>query len=232
MGGHAAGEAASALAAARFAALDEVVDGLDAETLHAHVALANADILGAALADPRCRGMGTTIAGLGLTSIAGAWHWLVFNVGDCRVYRYGAGSLEQLTIDHTEVAEMVAAGRLTAQQARVHPRRNVVTRALGADPAPVADVWIVPALGGDRYLVCSDGLPLELADDEVAATLAAYPDTADAAHVLVAKALAAGGRDNVSVIVLDATDADLDGAGDDGAGDDTVPRQGDGAAVS
>jgi PPM family protein phosphatase len=223
MGGHAAGEAASALAAARFATLDSA-GTLDAETVHAHIALANADILGAAQADPRCTGMGTTIAGLGLTSIAGASHWLVFNVGDCRVYRYDGDALTQLTIDHTEVAELVAAGRLTAEEARVHPRRNVVTRALGADPAPAADVWIVPALGGDRYVVCSDGLPLEVADAEVAATLDAYPDAADAAEALVSKALAAGGRDNVTVIVLDTTDADLDGTSDDGAGDDTVPR--------
>jgi protein phosphatase len=223
MGGHAAGETASALATARFAALDDV-NRLDTETLRAFVALANADILGAARADPQRRGMGTTVAGLGLTSIAGTSHWLVFNVGDCRVYRYAGGGLSQLTIDHTEVAELVAAGRITAGQARVHPRRNVVTRALGGDPAPQADVWIVPAVGGDRFVVCSDGLTLEVDDARLAQTLAACPDASVAAPALVGAALAAGGRDNVTVIVLDTEDTAVDGMDAGEAGDDTVPR--------
>lgn len=232
MGGHAAGDVASALAVARLAGLDEA-NGLDAETLRAQLALANADILDAARADPRRGGMGTTVAGLGLTSIAGTYHWLVFNVGDCRVYRYGGGELAQLTVDHTEVAELVAAGKLTAEQAWAHPRRNVVTRALGADPAPQADVWIVPAIRGERFVVCSDGLPLEVADARLAATLDALPDARDAAAALVEQAVAAGGRDNVTAIVIDTTHQDGDDAGSGAGGsddaydgsDDTVPRE-------
>lgn len=225
MGGHAAGDTASALAVARLGALDGTT-GLDAEALHAQVARANADILDAALADPRRAGMGTTVAGLVLTSIAGTYHWLVFNVGDSRVYRYGSGELAQLTVDHTEVAELVAAGRLTAEQAWTHPRRNVVTRALGSDaPAPgaqpLADVWIVPAVRGERFVVCSDGLPLEVSDAQLAATLDALPDARDAAPALVELAVAAGGRDNVTVIVLDAAESE----GESDAGDDTVPRE-------
>lgn len=231
MGGHAAGDVASALAVARLGALDEV--RLDAETLRAQLALANADILDAARCDPQRKGMGTTVAGLGLTSIAGTYHWLVFNVGDCRVYRYNEGELAQLTVDHTEVAELVAAGNLTAEQARAHPRRNVVTRALGADPAPPADVWIVPAVRGERFVVCSDGLPLEIADAQLAETLDTAAETRAAAAALVELAVAAGGRDNVTVIVIDATEQDDDVAGsvsddshDDFDGrDDTVPRE-------
>ncbi|MBS2966319.1 serine/threonine-protein phosphatase [Actinocrinis puniceicyclus] len=232
MGGHAAGDLASALAVARLRRLDEV-NCLDAETLRAHLALANADILDTAEADPQREGMGTTVAGLGLTSIAGTYHWLVFNVGDCRVYRYGGGELAQLTIDHTEVAELVAAGKLTAEQAWAHPRRNVVTRALGADPAPPADVWIVPAGRGERFVVCSDGLPLEVADAQLAQTLDALPEAAAAAAALVRQAVAAGGRDNVTVIVVDTAQQEGGGAGlaaEDAGGahdasDDTVPRE-------
>lgn len=231
MGGHAAGDVASALAVARLGRLDAVK--LDPETLRAQLAFANTDILDAARSDPQQKGMGTTVAGLGLTSIAGTCHWLAFNVGDCRVYRYGSGELVQLTVDHTEVAELIAAGSLTAEQARVHPRRNVVTRALGAEPAPQADVWIVPAAGGERFVVCSDGLPLEVADAQLAATLDAVPEASSAAAALVDLAIAAGGRDNVTVIVVDAVEQDGEfappGFGDsddayDGR-DDTVPRE-------
>ncbi|HEU5427064.1 MAG TPA: protein phosphatase 2C domain-containing protein [Actinocrinis sp.] len=231
MGGHAAGDVASALAVARLGALDEAK--LDTEMLRAQLALANADILDAARHDPQRKGMGTTVAGLGLTSIAGTYHWLVFNVGDCRVYRYNEGELAQLTIDHTEVAELVAAGSLTAEQAWAHPRRNVVTRALGADPAPQADVWIVPAVRGERFVVCSDGLPLEVADAQLAATLDTMPEAPTAAAALVELAVAAGGRDNVTVIVIDAMEQDADVAGpvsddaddDYDERDDTVPQE-------
>ncbi|MGH3625828.1 MAG: PP2C family protein-serine/threonine phosphatase [Sciscionella sp.] len=231
MGGHAAGAVASALAVERLGALDGV--RLDSETLRAQLALANADILDGARANPERKGMGTTVAGLGLASIAGTWHWLVFNVGDCRVYRYNGGELTQLTIDHTEVAELVAAGSLTAEQARVHPRGNVVTRALGSDPAPRADVWIAPAVHGERFVVCSDGLPREVADAQLAATLDTPADARATAAALVELAVAAGGRDNITVIVIDATGQDEGVAGpafedsddnDDGR-DDTVPRE-------
>ena len=231
MGGHAAGDVASELTVARLSALDEV--RLDTETLRAQLALANADILDAARRDPQRKGMGTTVAGLGLTSIAGTYHWLVFNVGDCRVYRYNEGELAQLTIDHTEVAELVAAGSLTTEQARVHPRRNVVTRALGADTAPQADVWIVPAARGERFVVCSDGLPLEVTDEQLAAVLGTMPEAQTAAAALVDLAVAAGGRDNVTVIVIDAAEQEDDVArpvSDDSDDDyderdDTVPRE-------
>jgi protein phosphatase len=231
MGGHAAGAVASALAVERLGALDGV--RLDTETLRAQIALANADILDGGRADPERKGMGTTVAGLGLASIAGTWHWLVFNVGDCRDYRYCGGELAQLTIDHTEVAELVAAGSLTAEQARVHPRGNVVTRALGSDPAPRADVWIVPAVPGERFVVCSDGLPREVADAQLAATLDTTADAGATAVALVERAVAAGGRDNVTAIVIDATEQDesvsgpvFEGSDDDDDGrDDTVPRE-------
>jgi PPM family protein phosphatase len=127
----------------------------------------------------------------------------VFNVGDSRVYRFADGAVAQLTTDHTEVAELVAAGDLTEEEARGHPLGNVLTRALGIVPAPEPDIEVFAASGAERFLICSDGLTLELDDAAIAAVLAATPDPAEAAERLVAAAVAAGGRDNVTAVVVD-----------------------------
>jgi protein phosphatase len=116
------------------------------------------------------------------------------------------GVLEQVTQDHSEVAELVARGAVPPQDAATYPRRNVVTRALGGGSETVEpDVFWLPVSPGDRMLVCSDGLTDEVPDARIEAELKAEPDPQAAADRLVAAALAAGGSDNVTVLVVDAT---------------------------
>ena len=146
--------------------------------------------------------MGTTITGVAGLETLGGDRLMVFNVGDSRVYRRAGGRVEQLTVDHSEVQEMVAAGVLTREQARIHPRRNVVTRALGGGPELATDHWLLPATVGQRFLICSDGLSGELPDERIGALLAAvYPQ--QAAEALVAAANEAGGHDNITALVVD-----------------------------
>ena len=167
--------------------------------------------------------MGTTVTGLaGLESVGGD-HLIVFNVGDSRVYRLVVDRIEQLTVDHSEVQELVMAGVLTREQARSHPRRNIVTRALGGGETVAVDHWLLPATGGDRFLICSDGLFGEL-PDEVIVPLLAIPDPQQAAEALVAAANDAGGHDNVTALVVDIESADdSSGFASDVPVDTTVP---------
>jgi serine/threonine protein phosphatase PrpC len=148
-------------------------------------------------------GMGTTVSGLASAVGDDDPVWVVFNIGDSRVYRYADAVLTQITVDHSEVQELLDAGRLTPEQAQVYPRRNVVTRSLGSFPPPEIDVWELPMTAGERFLVCTDGLTNELDDEQIAQVLAESGSPADAAADLVRAANAAGGRDNTSVIVVD-----------------------------
>ena len=151
--------------------------------------------------------MGTTISGLAGLETIGGDRLMVFNVGDSRVYRLAGDRVEQLTVDHSEVQELVLAGVLTREQARTHPRRNVVTRALGGGTDLAADHWVLPATVGDRFLICSDGLFGELAD-EVMAPLLAIRDPQQAAETLAAAANQAGGHDNITALVVEIESAD------------------------
>jgi protein phosphatase len=202
MGGHAAGEVASQLAVAEFARLAEQAP-VRAEDVTEAVRLANEHILIAGAERGDRHGMGTTLTGVGVVGSERGEELAVFNVGDSRVYQLTAGQLHQLTVDHSAVQELVDAGRLTARAARTHPRRNVVTRSLGTDPGPAPDVWLMQPVTGDRFLVCSDGLTGELEDADIAALLAGNPDPQAAADQLVHQAVAAGGHDNVTAVVLD-----------------------------
>ncbi|WP_231505132.1 PP2C family serine/threonine-protein phosphatase [Cellulomonas sp. URHE0023] len=149
---------------------------------------------------------GTTVTGVVLTEHDGVPCWLVINVGDSRTYRMAGAVLEQVTHDHSEVAELVAAGVVPAEDASRHPRRNVVTRVLGGGSRQVdPDVWLLPVSPGDRMLMCSDGLTDALSDARIEAELRAADDPQDAADRLIAAALAAGGTDNVTAVVVDAT---------------------------
>jgi protein phosphatase len=145
---------------------------------------------------------------------------MVFNVGDSRVYRLSGDRLEQLTVDHSEVQELVLAGVITREQARTHPRRNVVTRALGSDAGLLPDHWLLPAISGDRYLICSDGLFSELPDDAILPLLAAG-SAQQAADALVSAANDAGGRDNVTAVVVDIDSDDED----EDVDETTLPRE-------
>lgn len=161
------------------------------------------------------RSAGSTAAGVALVDFPEAVHWLVFNIGDSRVYRWRDGQLQQLSIDHSLVQEWVDDGTLTKQEARTSSRRNVITRALGAADHEV-DYYLTPVAHGERILVCSDGLTSEVDDVEMAAVLAARTDAEVAVRALVAAALDRGARDNVSAIVVDVVAGGL--AADPGAG--------------
>jgi PPM family protein phosphatase len=147
--------------------------------------------------------MGTTITGLAGLETLGGDRLMVFNVGDSRVYRLAGGHLTQVTVDHSEVQELVQAGVITRDQARIHPRRNIVTRALGTIPPSRIDYWLLPATAGDRFLICSDGLYSELPDEHIASLLTNGGSPEDTAGALVAAAEVAGGHDNITVIVVD-----------------------------
>jgi serine/threonine protein phosphatase PrpC len=213
MGGHGSGDLASRIAIEDMSACAELRP-LFAEAVLTALEYANRHII----ERDEANRMGTTVTGLAALETAGGDHLMVFNIGDSRVYRLSGGRLEQLTVDHSEVQELVLAGVITKEQARTHPRRNVVTRALGSDAGLLPDHWLLPAIGGDRYLICSDGLFSEL-PDEVILPLLAVGSPQQAADALVSAANGAGGRDNVTVIVVD-----VDGD-DDGADETTLPRE-------
>jgi serine/threonine protein phosphatase PrpC len=202
MGGHGGGNVASRIAVEEMRAC-VALRPLFAEAVLTALEHANRHILGQQTEVK----MGTTATGIAGLEAAGDEQLMVFNVGDSRVYRLEGDRLRQLTVDHSEVQELVLAGVITAEQARIHPRRNVVTRALGGTPRLRADHWLLPAVPGDRYLICSDGLYGELADEAVVRLLGSGPPQL-AADALVAAACDAGGRDNVTALVVD-----IDGPG-------------------
>ncbi|MBR7828546.1 serine/threonine-protein phosphatase [Actinospica sp. MGRD01-02] len=221
MGGHAAGEVASAIVTDRLAELDMSED-LRLDDIRTGLFDSNQDILVSAQRNPAQAGMGATVAGLAMAWYGGSRHWVVFNAGDCRVYRYAHGALTQLTVDHTEAAELVAAGLLDAAAAPTHPSRHVVTRSLGSDPAPEPDVCMLPPTPGETFVLCSDGLFGEVDDAEIEEVLSAEPTPSGAAASLVSLAVRRGGRDNVSVVVVVHADEEEPSAG--GADERTVPR--------
>lgn len=150
---------------------------------------------------------GTTLSGMVLvgTEAGVATHWMTINVGDSRLYTWDGRTLEQLTVDHSAVQELLDAGVITAAAARVHPERNVVTRAVGATAAIEPDVWLIPVLASESFLICSDGLTKELTDTEIAGVLSAHGTGGAVAQALVNAANAAGGQDNITAVVVHAT---------------------------
>jgi protein phosphatase len=165
--------------------------------------------------------MGTTVAGLAVVSVGGQRHWAVFNIGDSRVYRLLDGSLNQVTVDHSEVWELVERGLITPEEAQRHPARNIVTRSLGRDPMGVVDTWVFPPYPGEVFVICSDGLSNELSRERIEQILLEHPDAEAAADALVTAAVEAGGRDNVTAIVVGL----LGQESDDDVDEDTTPRE-------
>lgn len=232
MGGHDAGEIASAIAVESFRGLAgrATVAPADIEEC-----LASAQLQIERLSVGSDRSAGTTVSGIAITEVEHLGYWLVFNLGDSRSYRMVRGTLEQLSVDHSVVQELVDAGELEASSMQSHPQRNVITRALGAGSVAAPDFWLLPAETGDRLLICSDGLTTELDDAQIAVILRDESDPQLAATRLLHESLLHGGRDNLTVLVIDATSVmgpiDLDStmrtaripvvvAGND----DTVPR--------
>lgn len=173
---------------------------------------------------------GTTLSGAVMCDQAGVSYWLILNIGDSRTYRLYEDELEQISVDHSAVQALVDRGEITPDAAEHHPQRNVVTRAVGAGSSGLPDYWLLPARTGDRVLVCSDGLTKEMSFDDIRTALRAEPSAQGAATRLVHEALLRGGRDNVTVVVVDAhgvieadddTTAPAAGAAD--IDEDTVP---------
>ena len=204
MGGHNAGEVASALA------VTTVMSGgrMGINTMDEFrdlVQRANTAIYTASLDDSSQRGMGTTLTALSI--VAGVEpKVLVANVGDSRTYLLRNGSLTRMSVDHSYVQELVNEGIITPEEARVHPRRNIVTRALGIDRSVAVDVFMHTVRTGDRVVLCSDGLVDEVADSEILKVLTQHTDPQETAEALVMVANANGGRDNTTVIVVDILD--------------------------
>ncbi len=218
MGGHLAGEVASAMAVEAMGSLPTSLTTDDA----CRTAIdANLSILHLSITDSSKRGMGTTLTGLVMVTGDNDRPGLaVLNVGDSRTYRMRDGQLTQVSIDHSYVQELVAAGHITKAEARDHPQRNIVTRALGIEPGVGIDVWSLPLVVGDRFLACSDGLVDEIDDDVIELVLRGTADPQVAAEELVRLANAAGGHDNTTVVVVDV----LEGLTADEATDDDLGR--------
>ncbi|OZB48457.1 MAG: serine/threonine protein phosphatase [Cellulomonas sp. 14-74-6] len=170
---------------------------------------------------------GTTVAGVATVEDDGRPSWLVFNVGDSRVYRWADGVLHQVTADHSVVQQLLVEGRLSPDEVALHPERNVLTRALGTGLRPDPDLWILPAGPDDRMLICTDGLTRDVPAGRIAELLARESDARLAASALVAEALLRGGHDNVSVVVVDSGTRVRGSEGTEGVGT-TAPVPGDG----
>jgi serine/threonine protein phosphatase PrpC len=203
LGGHQGGEVASAAAVEPLAGLDgrSFKDAAEAaEALAAAIREANEAILDRAGGDPALYGMGTTVTA---AAVAGDGHLQLAHVGDSRAYLLRGGTLEQLTSDHTVVGELVRRGRLTPEQAAIHPERSILTRAVGLDPRVPVDLPDPLELQPeDQVLLCSDGLTEAVADGQIAELLSAAPDGHAACRSLIDAANDAGGPDNITVVLV------------------------------
>lgn len=200
MGGHDAGDRASAAVVAEFGRLVGR-DCLAIDDVRAALRRARSRV--EAIASDK-RAAGTTLTGVVVAEVGGVGYWLTVNVGDSRTYRFANGVLDQISVDHSVVQELIDAGVLTGAEAGSDSRRNEITRAIGAGSDGQADYWMVPAEPGDRILVCSDGLSGELDAVRLREILADERDPQDAATRLIHEALLHGGRDNVTAVVVDA----------------------------
>ena len=203
MGGHQGGEVASDLA---LQTLESTFTEPTTDGLLEAARDANDAVYERGTSDPELHGMGTTLVAIAPMDGADAVAWI--NIGDSRLYLLRDGELTQVSEDHSWVQEAVRAGDLTPEEAQVHPQRNIVTRALGLDPGVAIDGDRIDCISGDRYLLCSDGLYDYVDDGRIAATLRRLDDPDEAARDLVRQANEGGGRDNITVVIVDATSDD------------------------
>lgn len=199
MGGHAAGEVASEIAVRVLSEL--APEHPDGEALGRAIEEANRAVIQAAREGRGRQGMGTTMT----AAMLEGERLVIAQVGDSRAYLLHQGKLQQLTRDHSLMAGMIEAGQLTPEEARTHPQRSVITRALGSDAHLHPDIYEINVETGDRLLICSDGLSGMIFDDQIENTLRRVQDPQRCASQLVNEAIAAGGHDNVTVIVADVT---------------------------
>lgn len=212
MGGHVAGEIASATAVEAVRA--SIANGSDIESA---IRIAHSEVKTKAASEEMLSGMGTTITALGFSKDS---RLVIAHVGDSRAYVLhrqliddvsldSNTELVQITKDHSLVAELVDAGQITEEEADVHPRRSVITRALGIEGEFVVDTNSIPFLKGDRYLLCSDGLTSMVRDEEITEVLRSEKTPNDCARELVSRANKAGGNDNITVLVIDVHDPNI-----------------------
>jgi protein phosphatase len=211
MGGYTAGEVASAAVTGR---LEELAAAAQAEVstqgIEDALRLAVSDL--AESLEDVSPGTGTTVTGLVFGLREGGPEWTVFNIGDSRVYRLDGDVLSQVTTDHSVVQELIAIGAITPDEADSHPHGNVITRAVGFSEDPVPDYLTVAIESDARWVICSDGLTKELTDYGIRHYLLLGTTPEEAARLLVDAAVENGGRDNISVIVLDVLGLDDDTA--------------------
>lgn len=208
MGGHLGGAVASALVVEAFEATPFVDpdphQGMDLMSTALTQAHQRIRAWGEAHRTPGARYAGTTVSAALAVEEAGDWRWLVANLGDSRVYRFSAAAgLDQVSIDHSVVQQLIDAGRITPQEAETHAERHVITRALGSPEGVHPDFFVVPLIVGERLLVCTDGINSMIGDRVIEQLLRAARPARDTSEALVAAALAAGGRDNATAVVVD-----------------------------
>jgi PPM family protein phosphatase len=206
MGGAQAGEVASEMAVESFG--QGLPQGTPAEGLVHVIEGANRRIHERSRSDAQRAGMGTTVT----AAYVGESDVTVAHVGDSRAYLLREGDLIRLTRDHSLVGELVARGKLTEEQAEQHPQRSVITRALGPEPDVQVDVRVYQARAGDTFLLCSDGLTSMVPEGRVKPIVASADSLANAGRELIAAANAAGGRDNITVVLFRLEDVGGDGA--------------------
>ena len=202
MGGHAGGDVASALALKRVMEADRpYASANDAEyALHASLIAANSLLAETVFEHPELTGMGTTVSAILRSGDAIA----IAHIGDSRIYLMRDGHLQQITADHTFVQRLVDSGRITPEEAAVHPRRSVLMRVLGdVDAAPEIDTTVHDVKPGDRWLLCSDGLSSYVSDEKIEIVLGGLSNARDAADRLIKESLDQGAPDNVTVVIVD-----------------------------
>lgn len=228
MGGHAFGDRASQAAVATFVEAINLSEPVRPQQVLDAITSANE----AVLALPGDAISGTTVTGVAFVAVGLAenHHWMAFNVGDSRTYSWDGRTLKQLTVDHSAVQELVDLGEITRAEAEVHPQRNIVTRALGATAVVEPDIWLLPARERQTFLLCSDGLTKELSDDEIARIIIFHNSQSvreegepalSLAERLVNAAIAAGGSDNITVVIVE---SELSGGSSVPHDEDTIER--------
>ena len=200
MGGHLGGEIASASTVERLRGVVEA-GTVTPKAIEKGLLRAVKDI--AAHPETTDEATGTTLTGVYLDVSGDQVHWVTLNIGDSRVYLSRDGVIAQITTDHSVVQELVAAGRLSPEEAENHPYGNVITRAVGPSDSVTPDYVRLDVTDGDRFVICSDGLTKELTDYGIQHFLTENPDPSDAIEAMLEAALENGGRDNITIIVLD-----------------------------
>lgn len=199
MGGHIGGEIASASTVDRLRAVVET-GPVSAKTIEKALGRAVKDI--ASHPETTDDGTGTTLTGVYLDPTTEPATWVTLNIGDSRVYLFRDDDVVQVTTDHSVVQELVASGRLSPEEAENHPYGNVITRAVGPSESVTPDYVRLDIVDGDRFVVCSDGLTKELTDFGIHHFLSQHEDPAGAVEAMLDAALENGGRDNITIIVV------------------------------